>query len=162
MSGGHSAGSTDLYLARRYLCEFAPGRSHRLRRRHDRGRRQHRWPAQDSGPRHRCFRGRDILSGLSQKPHAHWPSRREAARLGCASRPQGGDRESARRDMAALPRPVHAQCPRPCRQERPTPGLRVHCYGLRSGRCTSRPRAVARRRRSAEAEAAETLGLPGW
>jgi putative transposase len=39
---------------------------------------------------------------------------------------QGGDRQGAERDLAALPRPLHAQRPGACRSQRPTCRLRFH------------------------------------
>ena len=38
------------------------------------------------------------------------------------------------RHLAALPRPLHAQRPGPCRQERPARRLRLHRHRLRPGR----------------------------
>ena len=59
------------------------------------------------------------------------------------------------RHLAALPRPLHAQCPGACRQERPARRLRLHRHRLRPGRRRGRQGAVAHGRRSAPAEAAQ-------
>ena len=45
--------------------------------------------------------------------------RRQAGDLGCARGHQGGGRAGVPRHLAALPGALHAQRPRPCRQERP-------------------------------------------
>ena len=49
------------------------------------------------------------------------------------------------------PRPLHAQRPRPCRQERPARGLGLRRHRLRPGRRRQRQAAVAPRRRPAPA-----------
>ena len=59
------------------------------------------------------------------------------------------------RDLAALPRPLHAQCAGPCRQERTARRLRLHRHRLRPGRRRGRQSPVAQGRRSVAAQAAQ-------
>ena len=47
------------------------------------------------------------------------PARGQARHLRRPRGVEGGDRRDPQRHLAALPRPLHAQRPRPCRQERP-------------------------------------------
>jgi putative transposase len=56
---------------------------------------------------------------------------------------------------------VHAQRPGPCRQERQACCLGVHRHRLRAGRCGECHQAVALRRRSAQAEAAQARRSDG-
>ena len=68
---------------------------------------------------------------------------------------QGGRLQGPHRDLAALPRPLHAQCPGPCRQKRPTRRVGVHRNRFRPGRCRAGQGAMAPRRRPAQAQAAK-------
>ncbi len=70
-------------------------------------------------------------------------------------RAQGRRRQGARRLLAALPRALHAQCPGPCRQERPPRRLGLHRHRLRPGRRRGRRQAMAPGRRSAARQGAE-------
>ena len=58
----------------------------------------------------------------------------QAGGLGCPRGHQGRGVEGADRQLATLPRPLHAQCARPCRQERTARGLRLHRHRLCAGR----------------------------
>ena len=62
------------------------------------------------------------------------PARREARHLRRPRGAEGGDLQDPQRHLAALPRPLHAQRARPCRQERPARGLRLRRHRLRPGR----------------------------
>ena len=64
-----------------------------------------------------------------------------------AQRHQGRRHQGALRHLAALPRPLHAQRARPCRQERAAGRVGLHCHRLRPGDAGSRERAMARGRR---------------
>jgi hypothetical protein len=55
--------------------------------------------------------------------------------------------EGADRQLATLSRPLHAQCARPCRQERTARGLRLHRHRLCAGRRRSSQAAMAQSRR---------------
>src|SRR4051812_37431503 len=80
---------------------------------------------------------------------------REARRLGRARGPEGRPREGPQRHLAALPRPLHEECARPCRPLRPARRLGLHRHRLRAGRCGGCPDAVAPGRRPAPPEGAE-------
>ena len=98
------------------------------------------------GARHgcRCQRGRDLLDRLPAQPRPARPARRQAGDLGCARGAQGGGRQGAARLLAALPRPLHAQCPGACRQAAAAAHrLRLDRHRLRPGRRRGRPQAVA-------------------
>ena len=69
--------------------------------------------------------------------------------------------EDPQRHLAALPRPLHAQRARPCRQERPACGLGLRRHRLRPGRRGQRQAAVAPRRRPAAAESPEARRADG-
>lgn len=133
---------------RRHLPEGPPGRPHRLGRRHRRGRRQYRWPARGAGYGYRSFRGRDLLDGLPQEAGAARPARGQADRLRCPRGHQGGRLEDLHRDLAALPRPLHAQRAGPCRQKRPACRLGLHRHRLRPERCQGGKATVAPRRQA--------------
>ena len=86
------------------------------------------------------------------------PSRAARRQAGDLRRPQGaqGCRDPhPRRHMAALPRPLHAQPARPCRQAGPARRLRLRRHRLRPGGCRQRLRPVAPGRRPAQDQGPE-------
>ena len=150
-----------LSLARRHLREGPPQPSHRLGRGDRRRRRQHRRPARGARHGHRPLGGRDVLDRVpAQAPPAR-PARRQARRLRRPRGHQGGGRQADERHLAALPRPHHAQCARPCRQEQPAGRLGLHGHRLRPGQRRSRQGPVAQGRRPAQAQAAQAR-RPSW
>ena len=68
---------------------------------------------------------------------------------------QGGDLEDPQRHLAALPRSLHEERPRPRRQERPARRLRLRGHGLRPERRDECETAVAPRRRPAPPQGPE-------
>ena len=148
-------GRLALPLDRRDLPEGAPERPHRLGGGHRRRRRQHRRPARGSRHGHRPVGGRAVLDRVPAQARPPRPARRQARHLRRARGAEGRDLEDPQRHLAALPRPLHAQRARPCRQERPTRGLRLRRHRLRPGRRRGRQAAVAPRRRPAPAEGPE-------
>ncbi len=78
-----------------------------------------------------------------------------------ARRHQGRGLQSAERHLATLPRPLHAQCARPCRQERTPRGLGLHRHGLCARRRRGRQTAMAQGRRSTAPQTAKALRLHG-
>ena len=78
--------------------------------------------------------GRALLDRLPAQARPPRPARRQARHLRRPRGAEGGDRQGAQRHLAALPRPLHAQRPRPCRQERPARRLRLHRHRLRPER----------------------------
>ena len=69
--------------------------------------------------------------------------------------------KGAQRQLAAVPRPLHAQRAGACRQERAARCFRLHRHRVRPGRCRGRANAVAQGRQSAPPQAAEACRLPG-
>ncbi|WP_422653176.1 IS256 family transposase [Bradyrhizobium sp. 26S5] len=59
-----------------------------------------------------------------------------------------------------VPRPLHAQRAGARRQERAARRLRLHCHGVRPGRCRGRTSKVAEGRRPASSQAAQACRLP--
>ena len=104
---------------RRHLPEGAPERPHRLGGGDHRRRRQHRRPARGAGHGRRPLGGRDLLDRLPARPGQAGPAGRQAGDLRRPRRHQGRGHKGDARHLAALPRPLHAQRPGPCRQERP-------------------------------------------
>ncbi|MGY4349780.1 transposase-like protein [Bradyrhizobium sp. GM7.3] len=68
--------------------------------------------------------------------------------------------QGARCQLAALPRPLHAQRAGACRQERAARRLRLHRHRLCPGRRRGRANPVAQGRRPAPPQAAQTCRLP--
>src|SRR5581483_3384582 len=68
--------------------------------------------------------------------------------------------QGAQRQLAALPRTLHAQRAGPRRQERPARRLRLHRHGVCPGRCRGRQGPVAQGRRPAPPQAAQACGIP--
>ena len=100
-----------------------------------RGRRQQRRPARGAGHGHRPLGGRDVLdaSSCASSPGAGL----RGVKLVISDAHEGIKAAVAKvleRHLAALPRPLHAQRPGPCRQERPARRLRLHRHRLRPGR----------------------------
>lgn len=79
------------------------------------------------------FRGRGFLDGVPAQSGPARPARREAGNLGCPRGHQGVCRQSLERYLAAVPCPLHAQCPGTRRQERPPRRLGVHRHSLCPG-----------------------------
>ena len=127
-------GRLALPLDRRDLREGAPERPHRLGRGDRRGRRQRRRPARGARHGHRPVGGRDLLDRLPAQARPPRPARRQARHLRRPRGAEGRDRQDPQRHLAALPRPLHAQRARPCRQERPARRLGLHRHRLRPGR----------------------------
>ena len=67
-----------------HLCKGASGRPHRLGRRHDRGRRQQRWPTRSPRHGHRSFRSRDLLGRIPAQACSSRAAWREAGDLRCS------------------------------------------------------------------------------
>jgi hypothetical protein len=97
----------------------------------------------------------ETLDRLPQEAGAPRPARGEAGRLRRSRGHQGRRLQDLHRDLATLPRPLHAQRPGPCRQERKTRRLGLHCHRLRPGRCRAAHGAMAPRRRPAQAQVAQ-------
>jgi putative transposase len=76
--------------------------------------------------------GMDIGRVSAQAAPAR-PAWREARRLRRPRGHQGRRRQADERHLATLPRPHHAQCAGPRRQEQPARRLRLHGHCLRSG-----------------------------
>ena len=150
-----------LPLDRRDLPEGAPERADRLGGGDRRGRRQHRRPARGAGHGHRPVRGRALLDGVPAQARPPRPARGQAGDLRRPRGPQSRDLEDPQRHLAALPRPLHAQRARPCRQERPACGLGLRRHRLRPGRRGQRQAAVAPRRRPAPPQGAEARRIDG-
>ena len=129
-----AGGRLALPLDRRHLPEGAPERADRLGGGHRRRRRQHRRPARGARHGHRPVGGRALLDRVPAQARPPRPARGEARHLRRARGAEGGDLEDPQRHLAALPRPLHAQRARPCRQERPACGLRLRRHRLRPGR----------------------------
>jgi transposase-like protein len=99
----------------------------------------------------------DFLRGPSQ-------TRLEGRQAGHLRRPrghQGGRLQGDARHLAALPRPLHAQCLGPRRQERTARGERLHGGRLRPGRCRLGPVPVAQGSRPATTQAAQACRFAG-
>ena len=109
-------------------------------------------PARGARHGHRSLRSRDLLDRLPAQARPARPERCEARRLRRSRGHQGGGLEGAQRDLAALPRALHAQRPRSCRAKRTARRLGLHRHGLRPGRCRGRQGAVAPCRRPAPAQ----------
>ena len=75
-------------------------------------------------------RAADLTEFLRKTPR---PARRQARRLRRTRRHKGRRHQGVMRNMAALPRPLHAQRARPCRKERAACRLCLHRYRLRPG-----------------------------
>ena len=73
-------------------------------------------------------------TGVPAQARPPRPARRQAGHLRRPRGHQGRRRQGAQRHLAALPRPLHAQRPGACRQERPARRLRLHRHRLRPGR----------------------------
>ena len=133
-----------LSLDRRDLCESAAERPRRLAGGDHRRGRQRRRTSRSARHGHRPLGGRDLLDRVPTQAQAARPARGQARHLRRPRRHQGGGRQSDQRGLATLPRPLHAQCPGPCRQERPAGRLRFHRHRLRSGRRDVEARSAAR------------------
>ena len=83
------------------------------------------------------------------------PARRKAGDLGRARGVEGRHHQGARRHLAALPRPLHAQRPGLCRQDPAPHRLGLDRHRLRPGRCGGGPKAMARGRRPGPAARAQ-------
>src|SRR5215510_7477737 len=69
----------------------------------------------DVGP----ARSRDVLDRLPAQAASARAARRQAGGLGRPRGYQGGGHQGAQRHLSALSRPLHTQCARPCRPQRP-------------------------------------------
>jgi hypothetical protein len=121
-------GRLAISMDRRLLCEGPPECPHCLGRHQSSPWASTMWTAGTSRPGHRRLRDRDILDRVLAK------LRRRGLRgvklvsdAPKASRPviEGADRQ-----LATLPRPLHALSARPCRRERAAPCLRPHRHRL--------------------------------
>ena len=109
------------------------GRPHRLGGGDRRRRRQRRRAARGARHGHRPLGGRDVLDRVPAQAAPAGPARRQAGHLRRPRGPQGGRRQGAARQLAALPRPLHAQRARSCGKERPARRLRRIVQYHRSG-----------------------------
>jgi hypothetical protein len=75
--------------------------------------------------------------------------------------PEGRCCQGAGRDLAALPRSLHAQCPRTCRKDPADHGRQLHPHRLLPGNRRGRPRPVAQGRRGPPAQGTEARGTHG-
>ena len=123
-----------LPVDRRDLPQGAAERPHRLGGRHRRRGRQHRRPARGSRHGHRPVGSRAVLGRVPPQARPPRLARRQARYLRRARRAEGGDLEDPQRHLAALPRPLHEERARPCRQERASCRLRLRRHRLRPGR----------------------------
>ena len=142
-------------LDRRHLREGAPERPDRLGGGDRRGRRQQRRAARGARHGHRPVRSRDLLDRL---PAQARPPGLRGVKLVISDAHEGIKAAVAKvlhRHLAALPRPLHAQRPGPCRQERPPRRLGLHRHGLRPGRRRGRQGRSGAGRRPAPAQAAQ-------
>ena len=93
---------------------------------------------------------RDLLDGVpAQATTTARPARRQTGHLRRPRGHQGRCREADERHPAALPRPHHAQCASPRRQEQPPRRLGLHGDRLRPGQRRGRQSPVAQGRRPA-------------
>ncbi len=118
----------DCRQGRRHLRQSARQRPHRLGRGHRRGRRQRRRPPRSLGDGYRAVGGGDVLARFSAQAAPTRPSRRQAASLRRSRGTEGGRSQGDERLLAALPRSLHAQRARPCRQERQARSLGLDCH----------------------------------
>jgi hypothetical protein len=96
-----------------------------------------------------------IAAFLDRPLEGEWPY------LGCPSGAEGCHREGLERDLAALPRPLHAQRAGSRRQAGPPRRRGLHRHRLRPGRCRSRQGPVAAGRRTAAPEGQEARRVDG-